>query len=381
MLAYPYHYVSEPKQTNVNLIANGPFQWFGREHKFTAGFMYSLRKGSWSNRDAVEDQEDLAPVGDFDEWDGSYAEPALGERYLGSMSTYTQLGVYSAVRLQVSDRFKLIGGTRFSNWQQEDDSGAWTAAAFEIEHNGVFTPYAAVIYDITDAVSAYASYTEIFQPDTKKDRNGKYVDPREGGSYELGLKSVFFDGALNATGAVFFVDQNNFAVADVGFFVPGTLTPAYRTTQGVESKGYELEIAGEITPSWHAALGWTHYSAKDAQDQDVAVDHPRRMLKLFSKYSLESVLRGLSVGAGVSWESAKPATDVNPATGARERVGESSYALLDLMAKYELSEQVVVQLNVNNVLDEKYRYSSYWWGAPYTYGDPRNALLSVDYRF
>jgi outer membrane receptor for ferric coprogen and ferric-rhodotorulic acid len=105
------------------------------------------------------------------------------------------------------------------------------------------------------------------------------------------------------------------------------------------------------------------------------------MLKLFSKYSLESVLRGLSVGAGVSWESAKPATDVNPATEARERVGESSYALLDLMAKYELSEQVVVQLNVNNVLDEKYRYSSYWWGAPYTYGDPRNALLSVDYRF
>src|SRR3990170_2070204 len=107
------------------------------------------------------------------------------------MSTYTQLGVYSAVRLQVSDRFKLIGGTRFSNWQQEDESGAWTAAAFEIEHNGVFTPYAAVIHDITDAVSAYASYTEIFQPDTKKDRNGKYVDPREGGSYELGLKSVF----------------------------------------------------------------------------------------------------------------------------------------------------------------------------------------------
>ena len=70
-----------------------------------------------------------------------------------------------------------------------------------------------------------------------------------------------------------------------------------------------------------------------------------------------------------------------PVAGVRERVGESSYALVDLMAQYQLSEQVAVQLNVNNVLDEKYRYSSYWWGAPYTSGDLRNALLSLDYRF
>lgn len=379
MQVYPYHYLADPKQTNVNLIASGPFNWLSREHELTAGFMYSRRKGGWSNRDAVA--EELAPVGDFNAWDGSYAEPVLGERYRGSMTTHTQLGLYSAVRLQVSDAFKLIGGTRFTNWRQEDDVGAWTAEAFEVEHNGVFTPYAAVIYDVGETVSAYASYTEIFMPDTKKDRNGNYVDPREGASYEIGLKSELFDGTLNATAAVFYVDQNNFAVADVGFFVPGTIDPAYRTAQGVETKGYELELAGEITANWHASLGWTHYSAKDADDQDVAVDHPRRLLKLFTKYSLQGAWRGFSFGGGASWESAKPARDVNPATGARERVGQSSYALVDLMAKYDFSEQLAVQVNVNNVLDEKYRYSSYWWGAPYTYGEPRNALLSLDYSF
>jgi len=378
MEVLPYHYLSEPKQTNVNLIARGPFEWFERKHELTAGVMYSRRKGSWSNRDAVEE---MAAVGDFSEWDGSYPEPLLGERYVGSMTTLTQLGVYSAALLQVSDRFRFIGGTRVTNWQQEDDAGAWTAQAFEIEHNGVFTPYAAVIYDVGQTVSAYASYTEIFLPDTKKDRNGEYVDPREGGSYEIGLKGEFFDSTLNATAAVFFIDQNNVAVADVGFFVPGTLDPAYRTAQGVETKGYELELVGEITPNWHASLGWTQYSAKDADDQDVAVDHPRRLLKLFTKYDLQGAWNGLSIGGGVSWESAKPARDENPATGALERVGQPSYALVDLMAKYRVSEQVAVQLNVNNVLDEKYRYSSYWWGAPYTYGEPRNALLSLDYSF
>lgn len=378
MAVEPYHYLTEPKQTNVNLIASGPFNWLAREHELTAGFMYSRRKGGWSNRAATSE---LAPVGDFNEWDGSYPEPQLGERFLGSMSTLTQLGLYSAVRLQVSERFKLIGGTRVSNWQQEDAAGAWTAAAFEVEHDGVFTPYAAVVYDIGPAVSAYASYTEIFLPDTKKNRNGEYLDPREGANHELGLKGEFFDGTFNASAAVFFVDQNNVAVADVGFFVPGTLNPAYRTAQGVETKGYELEIGGEITPQWHASLGWTHYSAKDADDQDVAVDHPRRSLKLFTKYSLQGEWRALSIGGGVSWESAKPARDTNPATGATERVGQPSYGLVDLMAKYAFSESIAVQVNVNNVLDEKYRYSSYWWGAPYTYGDPRNFLLSLDYAF
>ena len=360
------------------MIASGPFEWFAREHELTAGVMYSRRKSGWSNRDPLGDP---APVGDFRQWDGSYAEPALGERYLGSMTTHTQLGLYSAARLQMSDRFKVIGGTRFTNWRQQDGAGAWTAEKFEIEHNGVFTPYAAVIYDVAQTISAYASYSEIFQPDTKKDRNGEYVEPREGASYEIGLKGEFFDGTLNATTAVFYVDQNNFAVPDVGFLVPGTVDPAYRTAQGVETKGYELELAGAITPNWHASVGWTHYSAKVGDDQDVAVDHPRRLLKVFTKYSLRGAWAGLSIGGGASWESSKSATDVNPATGAIERVGESSYALVDLMAQYDFSQQLAVQVNLNNVLDEKYRYSSEWWGAPYTYGEPRHALLSLDYSF
>ena len=245
MQAYPYHYLSEPKQNNVNLIATGPFTAWGREHELTAGLMYSRRKAGWSNRDAVSEQ--LPPVGNIFEWDGSYPEPELGERYLGSMSTHTQLGLYSAARLQFTDAFKFIGGARVSNWKQEEEAGAWTPQAIEIEHDSVLTPYAGVVYDLSDVVSAYASYTEIFMPGTEKDRNGAYLDPREGASYELGLKGEFLDGALNASAAVFYIDQDNVAEVDVGFLVPGTLDPAFRTAQGAETEGYEIEIAGELT--------------------------------------------------------------------------------------------------------------------------------------
>jgi outer membrane receptor for ferric coprogen and ferric-rhodotorulic acid len=378
MEVYPYHYVSEPKQTNLSLIATGPLTLWGREHELTAGLVHSRRKGGWTNRDAVSE---LAPVGNFNVWDGSYPEPQLGERYLGSMTTHTQTGVYSAARLQLSDRFKLIAGGRFTNWKQEDEAGVWTAAAFEIEHEGVFTPYAGIVYDLTQQISAYASYADIFNPSTNKDRNGAYLDPREGSNYEVGLKGEFLDGWLNASAAVFYVDQDNYAVPDVGFFVPGTIEPASRAAQGTKTEGYELELVGALTRNWQIGAGWTHYSAKDAEDVDVAVDHPRRLLKVFTKYALQGPLSGLSIGGGLHWESAKPARDINPATGEEERVGQPSYGLVDLMAKYALQEQVSVQLNVNNVLDEKYRSSSYWWGAPYTYGEPRNIVVSLDYSF
>lgn len=378
MEAYPYHYLSEPKQTNFSLIATGPFRAWGREHQITTGLVYSKRDEGWSNRDAVSD---VAPVGSLFDWDGSYPEPELGERYVGSKSTFTQMGLYSASRLQISDRWKVIVGGRFSNWKQEDAAAVWTAEAFEIEHNGIFTPYAGVLYDLGQYFTAYASYTDIFTPNTNKDRNGDYLDPAEGASYEAGLKGEFFDGTLDTSIAVFCIDQNNSPEVDVGFFVPGTLDPAYRAAQGTETKGYELEVVGALTPQWQLSLGWTHYKAQDADDQDVAVDHPRRLLKLFTKYELQGVLGGLSFGGGVEWESATPATAINPGTGEAERIGMGAYALVDLMAEYAFKDHFRAQLNLNNAFDKEYRSTSYWWGSPYTYGEPRNIVATFAYDF
>jgi outer membrane receptor for ferric coprogen and ferric-rhodotorulic acid len=376
MEAYPYHYLSEPKQTNASLIVTGPFRAWGREHEITFGFMHSERDEGWTNRDAISD---LAPLGSLFDWDGSYPEPELGERYVGSQTAVTQSGLYSATRLQLADRLKVIVGGRFSNWKQEDEVGAWTAEAFEIEHEGVFTPYAGVLYDLGTNFTAYVSYTDIFTPNTNKDRNGEYLDPAEGASYEAGLKGEFFEGGLNASLGLFLIDQNNYPEIDAGFFVPGTLDPAYRPAQGTKTEGYELEVVGALTPQWKLALGWTHYRAQDAEDQDVAVDHPRRLLKLFTKYELQGVLRGLSLGGGVEWESATPARAINPGTGLEERVGMGSYALVDLMAEYRVRENFRLQLNLNNALDEEYRSTSYWWGSPYTYGEPRNIVVSLAY--
>lgn len=378
MEALPYHYLSDPKQTQVTLSASGPFDLFGRHHELSVGLAHSKLESGWSNRDAIDT---VAPVGDFNSWDGSYPEPALGPRYQGSRGTTVQTGLYGAARLQFTDRLKAILGGRISNWKREEEAGAWTAQAYQFEHKNNFTPYAGLVFDLGAQTSLYASYADMFKPESNRDRNGNYLDPLEGKSYETGIKGEFRDGKVNASAAVFRTDQTNVGVADVGFFVPGTTNPAFRAAEGVRVEGYEMEVAGELTPNWQLSLGWTQFRAKDADGEDVAVDHARKQLKLFAKYTLQQAWRGLSVGAGVNWEGGRPASAVNPATGASEEVGQPAFGLVDVMARYEFDPKWSVQLNVSNLLDKKYRSGSFWWGSPYTYGEPRKVLLTMDYRF
>lgn len=376
--AYPYHYIAPPKQLHLSFTATGPFSLLGREHEATVGVMRSRLTDSWSNRDAVGD---LAPLGDFNRWDGSYPEPVLGERYWGSKGTTTQTALYAATRLQLADRLKLILGGRASRWQRDEEAGAWTPAAYRIEHDGIFTPYAGLVYDLSRSWSLYASYADIFKPQTQRDRHGAFLDPLRGKSVEAGVKAELLGGRLNATLALFRTQQDNFGVADVGHFVPGTTDPAYVAAKGVKSQGYEIEVNGELARDWDLSAGWTQFSARDAKDVDVAVDHARRQFKLFTKFALSGALRGLSIGGGVNWEGDRPARATNPATGIEERVGQPAYALVDLMARYDIDPRLGVQLNVSNALDKKYRSGSHWWGAPYTHGEPRKLLLAVDARF
>lgn len=373
--AAPYHYRAEPTQNQVSLTASGPFKLWGRAHELSAGLTYSRARGGWDNADLVGT---AAPVGDFNDWDGSYAKPEMTPLYVGSRDTTIQSGAYAAARLQLSDPLKLILGARLSRWKQDNEAGAWTAEPSTIEHKNEITPYAGLVFDLSAETSLYASYTSIFKPQTARDRSGRYLDPLIGKSYEAGIKGEFLAERLNASAAVFRIDQDNFAVEDTGFLVPGTNTPASRAGKGVRSQGYELEVSGELAPGWRIGGGWTQFSVRDAQGTDVALDHPRKLLKLFSKRAFQGRLQGLSVGFGVNWESEQLSTATHPVTQLTERVGQPAHAVAELMARYDFGRQTYVQLNIDNLFDEKY-YSSSWSG--YTYGKPRGATLTAGYRF
>jgi outer membrane receptor for ferric coprogen and ferric-rhodotorulic acid len=125
---------------------------------------------------------------------------------------------------------------------------------------GVVTPYAGLVYDLTAEQSLYVSYTDIFNPQSARDRTGKMLEPVMGKNYEMGWKGEFYEGRLNACVAAYLIKRDNVAELDGGLTVPGSDSEesAYRAVNGAETKGVDLEIAGELSPGWNLQGGYSH---------------------------------------------------------------------------------------------------------------------------
>jgi len=370
MTAFPGNYFVNTRQEDIGLQATGPFEFLGRKHELAFGYVHSTQKFNADNRVAAFG---LAP--DFNTWDGSYAEPAWGPRSFFESSKTTQEAVYGAARLRVSDPLQVILGARVTNYKRSGLVAPSTPSSTKT--SGEVTPYAGLIYDINENYSAYASYTDIFLPQQQQDVNRQTLEPIVGKSAEIGVKGEFFDGRLNATAAVFQIKQDNLAQANGT--VPGTADIAYVSAEGATSQGIEFDLAGELAPGWNASFGITKFSAKDAQGVDVNRHYPRELVRVFTTYRLPGAWNALTVGGGVNWQGKTYTEAPNPA-GVGERIEQKSFALVNLMARYQVNKQLTAQLNIDNLLDEKY-FNLFDAYGQMTYGAPRGISLKATYTF
>ncbi|MGE8704785.1 MAG: ferric-rhodotorulic acid/ferric-coprogen receptor FhuE [Achromobacter sp.] len=372
MGASPAWYLGDRKQNALDLKANGPFTLFGRRHEAVVGASFNRQKGDFNYRSAIN----AAGVGNFLEWNGSYPEPDWNDSTIANRYTTTQTGWYGALRLNLADPLKLIVGGRYSTWKT-NSIGFGGEGRTEFDKNA-FTPYAGLLYDINDTYTAYVSYTSIFNPQTYQDRNGNWLDPLEGKSYEAGIKGEWLEGRLNASAAVFQIDQDNVAQADPGQMVPGTTNQAYTAAQGTRSRGFDLEVSGEVTPGWNVAAGWSHWTASDGEGNAIQTDQPRSLVRVFTTYQLPGDWNRLTVGGGVNWQSHVYTIASGP--NGDERVGQGSYAITNLMARYRFNRSLSAQVNVNNVFDRKY-YSQIGFYSQGAWAAGRSAMLTMRYQY
>lgn len=362
----------------ADLSVSGGFELFGRRHDATLGV-------SRSEREFIAHAYNVtgtSPIGNFNAWKGrGYPLFTYGSRYLWEDYIDTQTAAYGSVRLNVSDGLKVIAGTRVTNFELDIAPGGVSIAAGDsIKHDRVVTPYLGVLYDINETSTAYASYTDIFNTQGERDRNGKLLEPVVGKSYEVGIKSGFMNNRLVASAAVFRIEQDNLAQVDVGQTVPGTPDPAYYASKGAKSEGYELELAGMVSDGWDVQLGWTSYQAKDANGAPVNTEQPRKLLKVFTTYRLPGAWSKWTVGGGATWEGKSYATARNTVTAIRERVEQDDFALINFMTKYQVNDRLALQLNIDNLTDETY-YTNIGTFGQIAYGMPRTTRLSMKYEF
>ena len=366
-----YQSAHDENQAGLDAFASGPFEAFGRTHELVVGA---------SKRIYDMDTRDYAPYDT--NWPLNAGKPDFV--HTGNVrEVTTQDGLYMTTRLSLADPLKLIFGGRL-DWYDYDNRDA--EGDYKVTRN--VTRYAGLIYDLDDHHSVYASYSDIFTPQSSKDTSATPVKPIIGKNYEVGIKGEYFDGGLNASLALFRIDQENRAVQ---VFVPDCPQSAcYEASGEIRSQGIDFELQGALTENWQVGGGYTYarvHTLKDAanpqnENQRFDTDTPEHMFKMSTVYHFQGPLEKLRVGGNISWQS-RMYNDVELLDGSHYRLKQGAYATTDLMAGYRVNQHLDLQLNANNIFDREY-YSSISKSVKYggdTYGSPRNLLLTAKYSF
>mgnify|MGYP003575482809 FL=1 len=380
--AQRYRSDGESKQDSYDFQLKGDFNLFNQNHDFVVGALRADQSAKTFTQlplgGDMSGGYDRVSVENFYEWDSlDLDEPEWDTTRTQSQGSETeQEGYYAATRLAATDKLKFILGGRVATWER---NGFDWSGIVDYGVDDEFIPYAGALYDLTDAHRIYASYTEIFKPQNNRDANGNFIDPLVGESAEIGLKSRFLDDRLQTTVAYFDIQQDNLAQLDNTFVGTPEQMYAYIGVEGAQSKGFEIEVVGQPIDGWNISAGYTQFTIEDAKGNDLNTDNATKSLKLFTSYEFGGVLQNLMLGGGVNWQNETYSKGTNP-VGQPGRLTQEAYALVNLMARYNLTDNLSAQFNAANVTDEKY-YSQVGYFSSYRYGAPRNYTISLNYKF
>lgn len=389
--------------TNIftdQLALTGKFNTGAFKHSFNIGAEYSDQKSDKGNYLTSYPGYPGTTTGGFnsdcainDAWCTSLTNPDSRDQWLGSSAANKNLtttttettSVYLLDNIEFSPQWLLDLGLR---WDKFDTKQTTNATGDSIENNTNFLTYqAGLIFKPVENGSIYASYATSANPVGVDGGDGSEaigqvymdLDPEESRTFEIGTKWDVLNERLSLTAAVFRTEKQNTRIQ----------LDAATYTNGGETQvdGLELGVNGQITDKWAVSAGYTYLDsetvnpgpscnrqgvctpdnpAKGKQMQNV----PKNSATLWTTYA---VTPALTLGAG--------AVAMDKVYGdAANTKWVPGYVRYDAMARYNVNENVDLQLNVNNLSDERYFTKAY--ASHYaTEAEGRSAVLAVNFKY
>jgi len=370
---YPGMYIDDNKEQQASLSFSGTYPLWGQRHEASLGYVWAKNRldelgyaGSFVNP-LTTDLASFTP--EEPSWDLSKTS---GEMHIRQKNQ----SLYAATRLHLNDDLKLLLG---ANYVQAESSGSSYGKDTVYDEDKVL-PYAGLTYNFSPEYTGYLSYTSIFRPQTTKADDGSINKPIEGESYEVGVKGSWLDDKLTATMAVFRTEQSNYPLRDSDGI------PTLRTTQvsDLRSQGYEFGLAGQLTDHFNLSFGYTQFSLKDLiNGGDARTFNPTQSFNLLTTYQVPQLPK-LKLGLGVQWQDqtyldVPEATTNGVITQKAGVIEQDAYALVNLMASYELNKHMTLQANGNNLTNEKYLFN--FPNQQGFYGAPANYSVAVKFKY
>ncbi|WP_308020806.1 TonB-dependent siderophore receptor [Neisseria bergeri] len=250
-----------------------------------------------------------------------------------------KFGVYGKSTFHPADGLSLIGGGRLGHYKIESGDGKTLHKASKTK----FTSYVGAVYDIDGSNSLYASFSQLYTPQTSIGTDGKLLKPRQGNQFEVGYKGSYMDDRLNTRVSLYRLKDKN-AAAPLN---PNNRNTRYAALGKRVMEGVETEISGAVTPKWqiHAGYSYLHSQIKtaaDSRDDGIFLLMPKHSANLWTTYQ---VTPELTVGGGV-----------NAMSGITSSAGmhAGGYATFDAMAAYRFTPKLKLQINADNIFNRHY---------------------------
>lgn len=352
----------------VDFNLEGTYKLFNREHEASLGYSYV--------RSHQQDKQSTGTINDSNvikstttDW-SSWTPQSITWSDFTEAANYKQNinSIYAATRLHLNEDLKLLLG---ANYVQAESKGESYGSPMSYSESKV-SPYVGLTYNFTPEYTGYMSYTSIFRPQTGIDKDtNQALKPIDGKSYEMGVKSSWLDDRLTGTLSVFKTEQNNYPLRSSDGNPLNRKVP----TSDLESQGVEVGLSGQITDNVNLSFGYAQFSIKDTKNGGEARTYnPNQTLNLLTTYT-PPVLPKLKVGAGLQWQDGIKLYDSN----VNSMIKQDAYALVNLMASYEVNDHITLQANSNNIFDKKY-LNSFPDGQAF-YGAPANYTVAVKFKY
>lgn len=265
--------------------------------------------------------------------------------------------IYASVYLQdeigfFEDKFRLTLAGRFTKTDKRDFKNSGFAT------NNVFSPRAGLSFSYAKNGTAYLLYDQSFTENYGKLKNGKDLKASKGNNIELGVKKEFSDGRLSSAISIYQITKTNLPAA------AGTRAKPYYTQVGeAKSRGFELDITGEVLPRLNAVMNYAYTDAKiskDANLKNIGKKLPgsaKHIANMWLSYSVakEGLLKNFTISSGFQWQKDRATFPFG------EGVLPDDYFSLNAGLSYS-KNNVNIGLLINNITD-KYNYNGAFPGA------------------
>ena len=373
------------------------------KHSLSTGIEFIYERQSQTNAQTLTNttlpaslQQSVADL-----YNPSTGDVFLDPPYKGAYTKGSTLSaaVYAFDTLKLSEQWLINGGLRWEKFHTETNGSTFTAATATASESLVQNAPAGLTDDLlswklgavfkpTADGSIYVTVSNAYQPPgganfslsaAAGNQANPSTDPQEGSNIEIGTKWDLFGGKLAATAAIYRAENENEVITDS---TTGG-SPAAVGKRRVD--GVELALIGQVTPALNLSAGLAYMDPKilrgvssgTSQTQgSVIVYSPKVTFSSWASYKLPL---GVTLGGGVRYVDtvARTSSQATPTN----LVNTESYWVADAMASYDINKNISLQLNVNNLFDKEYVASLNNGGSRYQPGQPRNALLTANFKY